>query len=218
MKRSVDYLDIPDILESDVVLLANIYNECLAKIDPFRYNLKFTKDFKKKPWYKDLIALYRLIVKIGAKPREYIQAQVSEYRPAISKGRKVPTIRMMVSPEGVKRYRDYLYRHDKAPLQPLDREAFNVPRPSYQQRKEPCVVESRPKIVVKANLAEDAPARMKRLMTVFHINSEQDFFKDPFLIKQLPRSFVVAHPAYKELCGAHYYEHTYGLHGLELIS
>lgn len=215
MQKNAD-LDVSDILESDVVLLANIYNECLAKFDPFRYNLRFTKDFNKKPLYKDLIALYRLITKIGAKPREYIQAQVSEYRPAISKSRKVPTVRMMVSPEGVKRYRDYLYKHDKAPLQPLDKEAFNVPRLSHSKYIEELVI--KPPKIIKANLTEDAPSRMRRLMAIFDIQSEQDFFKDPYLIKQLPHSYVAEHPAYKELCASRYYEKTYGLHGIELIS
>jgi len=209
----IDVLDAVDVSENDLVLLATIYNECLAKIDPFRYNLKFTSDFKSKPWYKDLFCLYRLITILDAKPREYIQAQIAEYRPALKKGRKVPTIKMMVSPSGVQRYYDYLYKHDRAPLRQIDLDSFKVAAFKTSSHSAPKL----PK-VVKANTMEDAPSRLHRLMGVFHIETEQDFFKDPFLIKQLPREYVTTHPVYKELCANHYYEQTFGLHGLELIS
>ena len=187
-KPTVDSVEVSD---NDLVLLATIYNECLAKIDPFRYNLRFTNNYKKKTWYRDLLGLFRTINKINARPREYIQAQISEYRPPLKKSRRVPTIKMMSSEEGIKRYYSYLDKHGRIPS--------NV-------------------VVVKANTSEFADSIMHKLMKSFHIEKEQDFFKDPFLIKQLPRAFVTSHPAYKELCAEHFYEKTYGLHGIELIS
>ena len=186
-----DKVDPVDISETDLMLLASLYNECLGKIDPHRYQLHFSKGYEQKTWYKELLNLYRTINKVNAKPRDYIQSQISEYKPSFKKGRRVPTIKMMTTEEGVQRYYSYMNRHGR-----IDSKVT----------------------VVKANLSEFAETSLRRLMANFRIVDEVDFFKDPYLLKQLPRNFVLEHPVYKQLCNMHFYEKQYGMAGTELIS
>jgi hypothetical protein len=98
---------------------------------------------------------------------------------------------MMTTQEGVDRYSSYMNRHGR--------------------------IESKV-AVVKGDLMEFADSTLKKLMSNFHIPNEKDFFKDPFLIKQLPRDFVVQHPAYRELCATHFYETSFGMTGADFLS
>jgi hypothetical protein len=180
-----------EVSDDDLLLLASVYNDCLSKIDPFRYNLKFTDGFRNKPWYNDLLSLLRVINKLGAKPREYIQAQLNEYKPALKLSRRVPTIRMMASDEGIERYNSYLGKRG---------------------RGESTVV------IVKANMMEFADVALHKMMATYKIDTVQDIFKDPFLMRQLPLQYVKKHPAYVELCNSHYYEKEFGVEGIELLS
>lgn len=180
-----------EISESDLVLLASIYNECLSSIDPYRYKLVFSIGFKEKTWYKSLLELYRVINKLNAKPREYIQAQLSEYKQPIKQSRRVPTIKMMTTEEGIERYNSYIGKRGRIP---------STVR------------------TVKANLMEFADSALHKMMVTYKLQTEQDVFKDPFLMRQLPRDFVKKHPDFRELCSSHYYEKEFGMEGIELIS
>lgn len=180
-----------EISENDLILLASIYNECLAKVDPFKYQLKFTNGYKDKTWYKELLGLFRLINKLGAKPRDFIQAQISEYKKPIKQSRRIPTIKMMSSEEGIERYNSFLKKRGLV--------ASTV-------------------VIVKADRMEFADVSLHNMMKTFQIPTELDVFKDPFLMRQLPREYVKEHPAYKSLCENHFYETEFGVKGLELLS
>lgn len=190
-QKNLSFMDSAEITDADLMMLASVYNEILAKVDPWKYTLKFTNGYNKKTWYRELFNLCRTINKVGARPREYIQAQISEYKPSFKKGRRVPTIKMMASEEGIERYNKYLLSRGRI--------QSTVP-------------------VIKGNTLEFADSLAHKMMLNFGLQTEEDLFKAIFCIKQLPRDYVKEHPMFKHLCETHFYENTYGVAGVELLS
>jgi hypothetical protein len=179
--KPIELMEIP---ETDVALIAQIYNDCASKIDPFRYRLNLKGDFTKKPWYNDLVKLIRLMVNIGVKPRTYIHAQFVEYRKPMFKARRVPTIRMMTTPSGIDRYNRYC--EEIASIKD-----FNI--------------------ISKEEMDEFSQRQMEKFIQQLNIPSEEDFFKDLYLLTQLSRSFVKNHPIFKKLVREGYYQKVYGV-------
>lgn len=190
--KDTKFMDSAEITEADLMMLASLYNEILAKVDPYKYTLKFTNNCQHKTWYRELFNLCRTINKINAKPREYISAQITEYKPSFKKGRRVPTIKMMASEEGIERYNKYLDKRGRG-------------APSYVT-------------VVKGSTIEFADTLARKMMDTFHLQSEADLFKDVYCLKQLPRKYVADHPAFKQLCAEKFYETNYGVPGVMLIA
>jgi len=174
-----------EITESDVALIANIFNDCIAKIDPFRYRLDLNGNFTTKPWFKEIITLIRLMARIEAKPRLYIQAQISEYKAPCKVSRAVPTIKMMTTPAGVDRYHRFL---DKMGMNPT-----NVPKISEEE------------------MMDFSKAQMEAVMKKLNIPTEREFFKDPYLVAQLSKSFVQKNPSFQELVSEGFYQKKYKL-------
>jgi hypothetical protein len=190
-EETLNWWERTEITDTDIALMAHIYNDCLEKIDPFKYRLTLDKTFTKKPWFKDMFNLVRLITSLGVKPREYIQAQISEYVKPIKKAREVPTIRMMASPSGIDRYTSYCKKHGKLP--------------------------SNNKRINATELEKFSLVQMQRIMKTNHL-TEKDFFRDPYLMAQLSRDFVLSHPTFLELNTTGFYRTSFGVDGTELIS
>lgn len=174
-----------DITESDVALIANLFNDCIAKIDPFRFRLDLNGDFTMKPWYKEIITLIRLMTKIEAKPRLYIQAQITEYRKPCKSSREVPTIKMMCSPAGIDRYQRFLEKMGMTP--------DKVHRISQEE------------------MADFSKSQMETIMKRLNIPNEQEFFKDPYLVAQLSKSYVQSNPVFQELATSGFYQKKFGV-------
>lgn len=177
-------VELAEISETDVALVANIYNDCVSKLDPFRYHLNLKGDFTKKPWYNDIVKMIRLITNIGAQPRTYIQAQISEYRKPMYKARLIPTLRMMTTPSGIDRYNKYCQeRGGIKEVNTISQEEMN----------------------------EFSQKQMEEIIYRLNIKSEEEFFKDVYLITQLSREFVKNNPVFKKLVAEGYYQQTYNL-------
>lgn len=174
-----------DITESDVALVANIFNDCIAKIDPFRFRLDLSGNFTMKPWYKEIITLIRLMTKIEAKPRLYIQAQITEYKKPCKSSREVPTIKMMCSPAGIDRYQRFLEKMGMTP--------DKVHKVSQEE------------------MVDFSKSQMKAIMKRLNIPNEQEFFKDPYLVAQLSKSYVQSNPVFQELASSGFYKKKYGV-------
>lgn len=172
-----------EITESDVALIANLFNDFVAKIDPFRYRLDLNGDFTTKPWFKEIVTLIRLMARIDAKPRLYIQAQIAEYRQPCKVSRAVPTIKMMTTPAGVDRYHRFL---DKMGMNPT-----TVHKVSDEE------------------MADFSKSQMEAIMKRLNIVTEREFFKDPYLVAQLSKSYVQKNPAFQELVTEGFYQKKY---------
>lgn len=176
-----------EITESDVALVANLLNDCIAKIDPFRFRLNLNGDFTMKPWYKEIITLIRLMNKIEAKPRLYIQAQIAEYRKPCKIAREVPTIKMMYSPAGIDRYQRFL---DK----------MGMTSSKYHK-------------VTVEEMMDFSKTQMVTIMKRLNIPNEQEFFKDPYLVAQLSASFVKNNLNFIKLESEGFYKKKFGITG-----
>lgn len=185
MSEEIGWAGAVEISEVDIAMVANIYNDCIAKIDPFRFHLDLRGDFTLKPWCKDIISLIRLINKIGAKPRLYIQAQVVEYRKPCKSARQIPTIKMMTTPAGIDRYERF-----------CDRMGMNRAKPVK---------------ITNTDLEDFSGVQMTSLMKRLNIPCEDDFFKDPYLVAQLSKSFVLKHPSFIKLDHEGYYQKKFGV-------
>lgn len=189
-EATLNWWEHTEISETDIALIAHIYNDCLERIDPFKYRLSLDKTFTKKPWYKDMFNLVRVITSIDAKPREYIQAQISEYVKPIKRSREIPTIRMMASPSGIDRYKRYCKRHGKLP--------------SNDMR------------ITSKELAVFSSHQLSKVLKTNNLTEEQ-FFKDPYLIAQLSRVFVENHPVFRHYEEMGFYKKAFGVSGLDLL-
>jgi hypothetical protein len=184
-QQDADWAGAVDITETDVALVASLFNDCIAKIDPFRFQLDLRGDFTMKPWYKELVTLIRLMNKIEAKPRLYIQAQITEYRKPCKSSREVPTIKMMTTPAGVDRYQRYLERMGMTPVK-------------YYK-------------ISHEEMADFSKTQMEAIMKRLNIPSEQEFFKDPYLVAQLSKSYVKDNPVFQELAASGFYQKKFGI-------
>jgi hypothetical protein len=128
--------------------------------------------------------MIRIMANIGAKPRIYIQAQISEYRKPIYKARQVPTLKMMSTPSGIDRYNKYCNEKNNI-------KDFNV--------------------ISKEEMDDFSKRKMEEIIYRLNIKSEEDFFKDIYLISQLSHSFVKEHPIFKKLVAEGYYQKAYSL-------
>lgn len=191
MSEEIGWAGAIEISETDIALVANIYNDCVAKIDPYRFLLDLRGDFTLRPWCKDIITLIRLIKKLGAKPRIYIQAQVVEYRKPCQSSRQVPTIKMMTTPAGIDRYERFCDRMG------MDRKP--------------------PMKVTKLELEDFSSIQMNTIMTRLNLSCADDFFKDPYLVSQLSQSFVKKHPSFIKLEAEGYYKKKFGINGEEIF-
>src|ERR1035437_3099525 len=191
MVEEVGWAGAVEISEVDIAAVASLYNDCVAKIDPFRFRLDMRGDFTLKPWCKDIISLIRLINKIGAKPRTYLQAQIVEYRKPCKSSRQIPTIKMMCSPSGVDRYERF-----------CGRMGMNQ-RPIHK--------------ITTMELEDFSGIQMITTMKRLHIECEDDFFKDPYLIAQLNQSFVKKHPSFIKLEAEGFYKKKFGITGEEIF-
>jgi hypothetical protein len=184
-------MELSEISNSDVALIANVYNDIVGRIDPFRYRLDMRGDFTKKLWYNDVVQLIRLMTGIGAKPRIYIQAQITEYRKPMFKSRQLPTIRQMASPAGIDRYNKYC-----------------------EERNTPTI---KPYVVTEADMMSMSKIQMDHLMKRLNIETEELFFKDIYLVNQLSRVFVKKHPVFQQLVKENYYLKQYGIDVNEML-
>ena len=178
-------MDLSEISNSDVALIANVYNDIVGRIDPFKYRLDMRGDFTKKSWYNDVVQLIRTMAGVGAKPRIYIQAQITEYRKPMFRARQLPTIRMMASPAGIDRYNKYC-----------------------AERNSPSI---KPYVVSEEDMINMSKTQMDFLMKRLNIDSEEQFFKDIYLVNQLSKVFVKKHPVFQKLSEEGYYYKTYGV-------
>ena len=190
MNEELGWAGAVEISEVDIALVANLYNDCIAKIDPFRFNLDLRGDFTLKPWCKDIITLIRVMKKVGAKPRTYIQAQVVEYRKPCKSARNIPTIKMMCSPAGIDRYDRF-----------CDRMGMNQ-KPVH--------------IITQTDLEDYSGIQMNDTMERLNI-CEDDFFKDPYLVSQLSQGFVRKHPSFIKLESEGFYKKKFGITGEEIF-
>lgn len=184
-------VDLSEISNSDVALIANVYNDIVGRIDPFRYQLDMRGDFTKKSWYNDIIQLIRHMAGIGAKPRIYIQAQITEYRKPMFKSRQLPTIRQMASPAGIDRYNRYC-----------------------EERNTPSI---KPYVVSEEDMITMSKIQMDFLMKRLNIDSEEKFFKDMYLVTQLSSIFIKNHPIFQQLVKEDYYLKQYGVNINEIL-
>lgn len=191
MEQEIGWAGAVEISEPDIAMVANLYNDCIAKVDPFRFSLDLKGDFTLKPWCKDIITLIRLMNKIGAKPRTYIQAQVVEYRKPCKSARNIPTIKMMCSPAGIDRYDRF-----------CDRMGLNQ-RPVHK--------------ITQLELEDFSGIQMVSTMKRLNISCEDDFFKDPYLIAQLSQGFVRKHPSFIKLEAQGFYQKKFGITGEEIF-
>jgi hypothetical protein len=58
---------------------------------------------------------------------------------------------------------------------------------------------------------------MKDLMTMNNIGSEEDFFKDPLLIREVSRAFLSQHPIFMRLLSEGYYKTHFGLEDSDIL-
>ncbi len=174
-----------EISETDIIMIAEIYNDIIGKIDPYKFHLSFKGDFKGRTWYREMIPLIRLMKSIKAKPRLYLQAQVVEYRKPVKHARQVPTIKMMATPAGIERY-----------------ERFCVKRG---------LTKSKIHKVTQTELEDFSGIQMLAMMERLHISCQDDFFKDPYLIAQLSQSYVKKHPSFIKLEAEGFYQKEFGV-------
>lgn len=180
--------DLAVISESEVYMIANIYNDFANKLCPHDA-LYMGKDFSKQSWYNDIIKLIRIMDQVKAKPRLYIQAQFAEYKKPVRKGRNFPTIGMMCTPAGVERYESFMTKNKRVESHILSSDEVN----------------------------DFSINQMRSIMERLHIATEEDFFKDPYLISQLAKTYVKHHPAFQKLVSERFYQTRYKLDPESLV-
>ena len=58
---------------------------------------------------------------------------------------------------------------------------------------------------------------MKDLMHMNNLSSEEDFFKDPLLIREVSRAFLSQHPVFLRLLSEGYYKEHFGLENSDIL-
>ena len=177
-----------DVTPEDVTLIAGIYNDCIGLVySPFSKSIlkmgKILDDDKTRP---DLIGLCRIIASLNCSPREYIMAQIQEYKKPIKKGRLTPTLKMMVSPSGIDRWN----RHVEKKL-----------GPGTHTGRIPCSFDW-------YTYSKDM---MKKVMEANGIKSEKEYFMDPYLLSHLSRQFLMNNETFRALVDEGFYQKTFGM-------
>ena len=68
-----------------------------------------------------------------------------------------------------------------------------------------------------AELVNISDKYMRDLMHMNHITSEEDFFKDPLLIREVSRAFLSQHPVFLRLLAEGYYKEHFGLENSDIL-
>ncbi len=162
--------------DRQLYLLLQIYNDAISTISwKYQIKLKEGQKLESYTWYKDLVNLYNIIHSLGIKPRAYITFQINNYKQPTKFSRMVPTIRMLTT---MKALEDW----EKANAAPV-----------------------KAKILSEDYLIESSKKYMVDLMRANNIDSEEEFFKDPYLISMLSKCFLIKNPIFMSLLNSGYY-------------
>ena len=157
-------------------LLLQIYNDAVSSIS-WKYQIKIKQDrpLKEYSWYEDLVNLHEIIHALGVKPRDYIRVQITSYKQPTKFSRVVPTIRMMTTVKAMETW-------EKSQAKPKEAKRLSA---EY--------------------LIDASKKYMADLMKANGITEEEEFFKDPFLISQVSKSFLTVSPIFNRLLDEGYY-------------
>ena len=163
-------------LDTQLYLLLDIYNDAVGTVSwKYQIRLKYKKALKNYPWYQDLVNLYNIIHSVGAKPREFIRLQLDNYNRPSKFSRAVPTIKMMTTFKAMEIWENSQKR--VAPIPELSKEY----------------------------LLQVSKKHMENLMRSNNIVSEEEFFKDPYLIQLVSKIFLAESPIVNKLLDEGYY-------------
>lgn len=162
--------------DSQLYLLLQIYNDAVSSIS-WKYQVRVKQDtpLKEHSWYPDLINLYNMVHSLGAKPRDYIRVQIINYKQPTKFSRVVPTLRMMTTVKAMETW-------EKSQAKPVEAKRLSV-----------------------EFLNRASSKYMLDLMKANNLSSEEEFFKDPFLISQVSKSFLYSNPIFNRLLDEGYY-------------
>jgi hypothetical protein len=173
--------------DSQLYLLLEIYNDVVATISwKHQIRVKPDKPLKSYPWYPDLVNLYNIVHTVGAKPREYIKVQLDNYKQPTKFSRVVPTIRMMTTVKAME---------------------------TWEKSKE------KPKAIPRLSdeyLIDLSIKYMHNLMVANSVPTDEDFFKDPFNLQVVSKSFLKVNPVFNKLLDEGYYS-RFGLSREDLV-
>lgn len=181
-RKSKTTSTISDITDKEVYLYANLYNEIVGTIDNFKFNLRIPNDIKKAFWYKDILNVIHLMKVLKCNPREYFVFQIKNYNAKHSKGRQVPTVKMLSSPRLVSLWEEYVFK-----------------QASYKK----------PIVVSKEALIQYSKDKKSQLMKIYNL-TELDFFKDLVLVLQLSPDYLQQSEIFQRLYDSGYYKKVYG--------
>lgn len=173
--------------DSQLYLLLQIYNDTVSSIS-WKYQIRTKPDklLKEYPWYEDLVNLYNIIHTLGAKPRDYIRVQITHYKQPTKFSRVVPTIRMMTTVKALETW-------EKSQAKPKEAKRLS-----------------------NDYLIQASNTYMLGLMKANNLASEEEFFKDPFLISQVSKVFLLVNPIFVRLLEEGYYS-RFGLSKENLV-
>ena len=162
--------------DKQLYLLLQIYNDAISSIGwKYQIKLKEGQKLSSYTWYQDLINLYNIIHSLGVKPRDYVRFQVNNYKQPTKFSRMVPTLRMLTTMKAVE---------------------------DWERSQGPPIEAKR---LSDDYLIETSKKYMSDLMKANNISSEEEFFKDPYLISMLSRAFLVNNPTFMSLLNSGYY-------------
>lgn len=173
--------------DKTLYLLLQIYNDAICSIGwKYQIKLKEGQALSSYSWYNDLVNLYNIIHSLGVKPRDYVGFQVNTYKPPTKFGRKVPTIRMLTSLKAVEAW-------EKSQAKPVEA-----------------------RIMSDNDLILASKKYMLDLMHANNMSSEEDFFKDPFMLQMVSKSFLASNSTFMSILNSGYYS-RFGLTRENLI-
>jgi hypothetical protein len=173
---------------TDARLIIDLYNDLTAIKQGFRHRDKKVSAEEAEKYnekiMKEAIAVLRLASRFNATPREFIMAQIEQYK-GKNKFRKFPTLKMMSAPSAVDSWKAYCERVGKI-----------VPEVDEASQTE----------LLKYN-----KSRMTTIMRTNNVKSEEDFFKNPIFISDLSYSFLQKQPLFIKLVKENYYQENFGM-------
>lgn len=72
-------------------------------------------------------------------------------------------------------------------------------------------------MVSSQSLISFSESYIKDLMTIHNIKTEEDFFKDPIFISDLPENYLKLNKTFQKLLSENYYENTFGITKEEIM-